>query len=88
MKLLKFGAEWCGSCRLQAREFNENPVNVEVQSIDVDDDTEDLSSKYKVLSIPVLALVNDKGELIHKWIGFTKSEVINKYIADETESKI
>lgn len=80
MKMFKFYAQWCGPCKQQAKEFEEHPVNVEVESIDIDDDAEDLVSKYHVMSIPTLILLDENDELLKRWTGFTKSENINKFI--------
>ena len=81
MKLIKFSAEWCGPCRTQKKEFETKPLdNVELIEINIDEDDEALTSKYKVMSIPTLVLINDNDEVINKWVGFTKSEVINEFI--------
>lgn len=81
MKLIKFQADWCMPCQRQKEEFKINPIkNVELIEIDIDDDIDNLSAKYKVMSIPTLILIDDNDNLINKWIGFTKSEIINDYI--------
>ena len=45
MKLLQFKASWCNPCKLQTKEFEENPLDIELQPIDVDEDNEDLATK-------------------------------------------
>lgn len=79
MELLKFYATWCGPCKQQTKEFEENPVDVEVQSINIDEDTE-LPNSYNIRSIPTLILLGNGGEIVNRWTGITKSEVINEYI--------
>lgn len=80
MKLLKFKASWCGPCKMQTQEFKEHPVNVEVEEIDIDNDDNDLVTKHNIRSIPTMILLDDEGETIQRWSGFTKSEVINERI--------
>lgn len=78
MKLLQFKAEWCGPCRGQTKEFEENPVKVELETIDIAEDGQAVE-KYKVRSIPTIILVDNDTEL-KRWNGFTKSKDISAYI--------
>lgn len=81
MILYKFYASWCNPCKQQTKEFEENPVNAEVYPIDIDEETDnELQVKYNVRSIPTIILTDNDGNVIQKWIGFTKSSVINEFI--------
>jgi thioredoxin 1 len=80
MKLLQFKANWCGPCRQQTKEFEENPVDVEVVAIDIDEDEAELSTKYGIRSIPTMILIGDNDEMLHRWTGYTKSSTINEFI--------
>lgn len=82
MKLLQFRAVWCGPCKMQTKEFEENPVSVELVAIDIDDDDNDLKTQYNVRSIPTMILIGDKDEVINRWTGFTKSSTINQSIQE------
>lgn len=82
MKLLQFKAVWCNPCKMQTKEFEENPVDVELVPIDVDEDDKDLATKYSVRSIPTMILIGDDGQVFNRWTGVTKPEVINKFIHD------
>lgn len=82
MKLLQFRAVWCGPCKQQTKEFEENPVDAELVPIDVDEDEEGLTTQYSVRSIPTMILVGDKDEVINRWTGFTKSSTINQSIQE------
>ena len=86
MKLLQFKASWCNPCKLQTKEFEENPLDIELQPIDVDEDNEDLATKYKVMSIPTMILL-DKDTIVNKWVGFTTSSTINEFIKGLTQTK-
>ena len=87
MKLLQFKASWCNPCKQQTKEFEENPVDVELEAIDVDDDNEDLATKYKVMSIPTMILLSDNEEILNRWTGLTKSNTINEFIVGLTQTK-
>lgn len=80
MKLLQFKAAWCGPCKQQTKEFEENPIITDIEAIDIDDDSEDLSTKYTVRSIPTMILIGDDDKVLSRWTGFTKSDVINECI--------
>lgn len=81
MKLLQFRASWCGPCKVQTKEFEENPVNVPVEVISIDDeDGYELAEKNNVRHIPTMILLDDNGEVLQRWTGVTKSETINEFI--------
>lgn len=60
MQIYKFSAEWCGPCRAMtktlARILTHYP-DIEIITVDVDKQP-DLASKYRVSSLPVLAVVD------------------------------
>ena len=87
MKLLQFKASWCNPCKQQTKEFEENPVDVDLEAIDVDDDNEDLATKYKVMSIPTMILLSDNEEILNRWTGLTKSNTINEFIVGLTKTE-
>ena len=47
----------------------------------IEEDTE-IAEKYLIKSIPTMLLLDDNDNVIHKWIGYTKSADINKFIAE------
>lgn len=87
MKLLQFKASWCGPCKMQTKEFEENPVDTELVPIDVDEDKEDLATKYNVRAVPTMVLVGDNDEVLNKWVGITKSSTINEFIKGLTQTE-
>ena len=84
MKLLQFKASWCNPCKQQTKEFEENPVDVELVPIDIDEDDKDLATKYSIRSIPTMILLSDNEEL-NRCTGVTKSSIINEFITGLTQ---
>lgn len=87
MKLLQFKASWCNPCKQQTKEFEENPVDVELVPIDVDEDDKDLATKYSIRSIPTMILLSDNEEILNRWTGVTKSSTINEFIMGFTQTE-
>lgn len=85
MKLLQFKASWCNPCKQQTKEFEEDPVDVELVPIDVDEDDKDLATKYSIRSIPTMILLSDNEEILNRWTGVTKSSIINEFITGLTQ---
>ena len=77
-KVLKFGAEWCGPCRVLNKNL-ENFSDCEVIKYDVDDVDEELLEKFKIRNIPVTVLVDDNEKEIQRWVGlFNLQEITDK----------
>lgn len=87
MKLLQFKASWCGPCKMQTKKFEENPVDVELETIDIDEDDKDLATKYSIRSIPTMILLSDNEEILNRWTGVTKSSIINGFITGLTQTE-
>lgn len=87
MKLLQFKASWCGPCKMQTKEFEENPVDVELVPIDIYEDDKDLATQYGIRSIPTMILVGDNDKVLNKWVGVTKSSTINEFIKGLTQTE-
>ena len=79
MKVIKFGAPWCGQCKVMANALKETPLNVPVEEISVDNDEKDLTSLFGVRSLPTLILLKGNNE-IKRWVGITLPKEINDYI--------
>lgn len=82
--VVKFGAAWCGPCRSMDKELarisGELPADVEVLSIDVDENPE-LAERYQISSIPKLMLVRD-GKILAEEIGVMSGKQIQNWIAE------
>lgn len=86
MKLLQFKAVWCSPCKAQTKEFEKNPVDVELEAIDIDEDDKDYATKYNIMSIPTMVLLGNNGEVLNRWTGVTKSSTINEFIKGLSQS--
>lgn len=78
---MKFYSPCCGQCRVVAREFKDNPINVPIEDINVVEEPE-IADKYNVKGLPTILLLNDKEEILETWHGIVKSEVINNKIKE------
>ena len=78
---MKFYSPCCGQCRVVAREFKDNPINVPIEDINIVEEPE-IADKYNVKSLPTILLLNDKEEVLETWHGIVKSEVINSKIKE------
>ena len=78
---MKFYSPCCGQCRVVAREFKDNPINVPIENINVVEEPE-IADKYNVKGLPTILLLNDKEEVLETWHSIVKSEVINSKIKE------
>lgn len=88
LKLLKFGAPWCGSCQMQSREFSETPIGIDIQEIDVDSSSSEdmkLVERYNIRSIPSMIIVDDTGEALKRFTGYTPSDEITRSVSEIEE---
>lgn len=74
-RIEKFGATWCGPCRVLDKTLEE-VKGVEIVKYDVDEH-EDLTASKGIRSIPVLIFYNEVGEEVHRTIGsITLADII------------
>lgn len=75
--VLKFGADWCGPCRIldpvMEEIASENP-HVQMFSVNCDE-ASGLTSKFQVKNIPLVVFIND-GKVVDKLIGANPKETI------------
>jgi len=82
LHVLKFGADWCGPCKML------NPVldelkeelegKVEFKSVNVDEDPA-TAGQYGVMGVPRVMIFKD-GEKVEDFSGFKPKEVIEELI--------
>ena len=84
IKVIKFGADWCGPCRvleptiiLLKEKYNVDGSGVEIVSADVDVDFE-ISEKYNIRNVPTIIFLKDN-EVVEKIVGVKQpSDIENK----------
>ena len=83
MKLIKFGAPWCASCKKLSKMIEAERLTdiIEVEEIDVEDDP-DKADDYAVQNLPTMLLVGDDGMVLNRWSG------IHPGILDEVKAVI
>ncbi len=87
MKVLKFYASCCGQCKAVTKEFELHPINVPIENVDAEENTE-LINKYKIKNIPTMILLDDNEKVVETWHGIVKSEVINNKIKELNTTNI
>ena len=82
LKVLKFGAPWCGPCKMLnpvLDELQEELVGkVEFESVNVDEDPAK-AGQYGVMGVPRVMIFKD-GEKVEDFSGFKPKEVIEELI--------
>lgn len=82
LKLIKFGASWCGPCRSLVPILEELKNKIEIEDIDVDEVDPIVLTNYKIRNIPVLVLLKDDKEVWRHVGSISKSDLekeIEKY---------
>ena len=81
MKILKFYADWCGPCKVLAKNLEtvkENHPELEIESINVEEN-EDLAIKYGIRNVPVLIKLEDNVETARR-VGLATVGDLEKFI--------
>lgn len=78
MKLLKFTASWCPSCK-QLSKVLENFNDVPVEEVDVEDRFE-LADKYGIRNLPTMILLDKDNNEIRRFVGLTTIDKIREFV--------
>ena len=77
IKIIKFGAPWCGPCRVQDKILEElTQEGYEVEKINVDEN-EEMVEKYSISTLPTLLFFDDD-KLVERKIGLMRKDEIKK----------
>jgi thioredoxin 1 len=68
MKVLKFYATWCGPCKAMSMILNGMDNLPEIEEIDIDANS-DMSTEYKIRSVPTLVKLDDDGNEVDRYTG-------------------
>lgn len=83
LKVVKFGADWCGPCRMIApvlEGLTQKHVDVGIYEVNVDENPE-LSMKFGVRGIPAVFFLKN-GQVIDSFAGFRgESEIESKILS-------
>lgn len=82
MKLLKFTAEWCASCKALSSKLEDFEL-CEIDEIDVEEEI-DITNKFKVRSLPTIILIDDEEKELDRLIGNVSinaiEDLVNKHL--------
>lgn len=86
-KVIKFGSSWCSPCKLMHPVFEKiseklSTDELSFSEIDVDDDTEDLSSKYGIRNIPAILVIDEDDKVLGRFVGAMSDESLEEKIKD------
>ena len=70
-QLLKFTADWCGPCKRIAGSIQElaSKYDVEIETVDIDHDEQNLSDAFKVTVVPTIILIDSNKKELDKITG-------------------
>ena len=86
VRCVKFGAQWCGPCRVLENTIKQyineyEPTDVEFAEIDVDEADETLAESYNIKNIPVTVFFKN-GLITNKVVGLTTKPDLHKIIEE------
>lgn len=85
MEFIKFSATWCQPCRIMKpivdKVFNDtNYSNINITTIDIDEDEDDLSGKYRIRSVPTLLALDDDNQVIDRISGAVSENRLRQFV--------
>lgn len=90
IRLIKFGAAWCGPCRVYENILKELKVDhpeVEIKEVNVEDGSDEVTSlieKYKVQNIPLTIIQYSDGSEVRK-VGLISRQDLEQLINDDAK---
>lgn len=77
IRIVKFGAPWCGPCRVQDPILDElSQEGYDIEKINVDEN-EEMVEKYDISTVPTLLFFDD-GKLVDRKTGLMRKDEIKK----------
>lgn len=81
--LVKYGASWCGPCKMLTPVLEELSEDVPIVDVDVDD-LREIAIERGIMSVPVLEFYKN-GEMVKQEIGFRPEYVLREILNDIKE---
>lgn len=75
---MKFGAPWCGPCRMVDKvldQVKEEYPEVDITKVDVDENPE-LAKYNQISSIPVIVIYDEHGAVVERFTGLISADRI------------
>lgn len=85
LTIVDFWAPWCGPCKMFGPVFeivSEKFKNIKFCKLNVDEDQENVSKDYGVMSIPTVILFKD-GKEIDRRIGFMDEDSLINFLEEQ-----
>ncbi|MBQ9072837.1 MAG: thioredoxin [Bacilli bacterium] len=85
ISIVDFWAQWCGPCKMFGPIFetvSEKYEDIKFCKLNVDEDNEDISRQYGVMSIPTVILFKD-GKEINRNIGFMDEDSLINFLENK-----
>lgn len=79
MKLVKYGAPWCGPCKALDHLFETANLDIEIESVNIDHNVQ-LAQDNDIKSIPTVILIDDKGKEIDRFIGLKSLDEFKEFV--------
>lgn len=79
LTIVKFGATWCGPCKMIASELHdisENYGHLTIAEVDIDDaNSANITASYDVQMVPTVIFFKN-GQEVERFVGFKPKEII------------
>ena len=81
MKILKFGAEWCTSCKTLDKLLEEIENKPYIEVIDIDVNSSD-AIKYGIRGVPTLIKIDENNNIVDRIVGTKPKAELEKWLND------
>lgn len=79
MKILKFGAEWCTSCKTLDKLLEEIENKPYIEVIDIDVNSSD-AIKYGIRGVPTLIKIDENNNIVDRIVGTKPKAELEKWL--------